>query len=147
MKFSSIIFGTVLYLTSAGYPSRMGSFLLQLIQVRFPNRWSVFISIEQGQSHGTGGGWPAAAGPALARRRFTAAAGRARNARGAAGCDRREGDEGREGPPGPGAAPLPLLPPSLPPARALSAARRLGEPSCAGLDSAILLGWFRFCLL
>lgn len=86
---------------------------------------------EQGQSHGTGGGWPAAAGPALARRRFTAAAGRARNARGAAGCDRREGDEGREGPPGPGAAPLPLLPPSLPPARALSAARRLGEPSCA----------------
>lgn len=119
MEFSSIIFGSVLYLASAGNPSRMGSFLLQLIQVRFPNRWSVFISIEQGQSHGTGGGWPGGAGLALARRRSrhgggTRPRGEARRGEaagaGAAPGLGRGGTRGAEGAvAGPGAAPVWLL--------------------------------------
>lgn len=51
MEFSSIILWSVFYLTCTGNSSRMRGFLLQLVQVRFPNRRSIFICIEQGQGH------------------------------------------------------------------------------------------------
>lgn len=87
MKLSSIILWSVFYLISTGNSSRMRSFLLQLIQVRFPNRRSIFICIKQGQGHGKGTGHcsPPTAGPRAppGRPLITARARRAHTSEGA----------------------------------------------------------------